>query len=523
MAVANRALGPAAGMALGTSLSRATGFLRTVALATALGVTATSDAYNTANTAPMMLFTLVAGGALSASVVPLLLRADGRRGEVASVLLGVTLVGGVVLSAGLALAAPLLFRALAAGAGTRTDHEAYVSLGTSWLRMFAPQVALYALSVLAVAVMTARRRLALGATAPVLTNILTSVVAVAYVYLVGSRPDGPALVPASGRLLLGWGTTAAVASMVALQLWGAWRCEPGWRPTLQLRHPAVRELVRAGGWVLVYVATNQVGLAVVISTASGTAGGVTAYQWGFMVMQLPYAIVAVSLLSAALPSIATRDGNTGGAALAASTRSTITWLVPAAVGLGLAAGPVAVVLVGANEATLVTAAISGFAVSLLPFSIFQLLTRTSYALGDARAPAMVNVGVNVVNIACALATAAWAATPVSRVAGLALSHAASYVVGCVALAPTVLRHLGLTWGTVVVGHRRLLVAALPLGAATVALSDPLDSLQSRWGAAVAVAGICAVVVILPALWSRAFGGDVRSGQLAGTVQSAGRP
>ena len=38
---------PAARMAAGTALSRGTGLLRTMALASALGVSVTSDAYNT--------------------------------------------------------------------------------------------------------------------------------------------------------------------------------------------------------------------------------------------------------------------------------------------------------------------------------------------------------------------------------------------------------------------------------------------------------------------------------------------
>lgn len=167
----------AAGMAAGTTLSRFTGLLRTMALASALGVSVTSDAYNTANTAPTMIFTLVAGGALSAAVVPMLVRAGERRAEVASVLLGGTLVVGTVASVCVAVAAPTLTAVLTAGARGRSDYGDYAALSASWLRMFAPQVLLYALSVLAVAIMTARRRLVLGAVAPVATNLLTTAVA----------------------------------------------------------------------------------------------------------------------------------------------------------------------------------------------------------------------------------------------------------------------------------------------------------------------------------------------------------
>ena len=55
--------------------------------------------------------------------------------------------------------------------------------------------------------------------------------------------------------------------------------------------------------------------------------------------------------------------------------------------------------------------------------------RTSYALGDSRTPALVNVAVNVANVGAASAVVALASTSTLRVTGLALSHALSYVVG----------------------------------------------------------------------------------------------
>ena len=57
---------------------------------------------------------------------------------------------------------------------------------------------------------------------------------------------------------------------------------------------------------------------------------------------------------------------------------------------------------------------------------FQLMTRTLYAMHDSRTPALVNIGVAVVNIAADLLLAfAWH----RGVTGLALGHAVSYVFG----------------------------------------------------------------------------------------------
>ena len=425
---------PAVGMAIATTGSRATGLFRTVVLASALGVGTLSDAYNVANTAPNMLFTLVAGGTITAAVVPMLSRAasDEERVERASIILGTVALWGVVASAVLALGAPWLMRLLAAGAdGERGDE--LVTLGTRWLRIFAPQVALYGVSVAATSVMTARRRLALGAAAGIATNVVVVGAALAFVVIAGSKP-AIGDVSASAVALLGWGTTAGVAAMAALQLWGARRVEPGLRLRPSIRHPAVTELRRRAAWTVLYVAVNQVGYAVVIALAASVAGGVTAYQWAFMLMQLPYAVVGVSILSAAYPSLAEAAAPERARYVAIEAgRGVVLWLAPAVAALALLAVPLATVVVGRSDADLVAAGLVGFAASLVPFTLFQLLTRSSYAAGDARGPAVVNVAVNLVMIAVDVGAMVVIDGDIGRIAGLAAGHAASYVVGCVLL------------------------------------------------------------------------------------------
>lgn len=480
-------------MAIGTAMSRGTGLLRTIALAWVLGVGVVSDAYNTANTAPNMIFALVAGGALSSALVPLLIRETdpAARAETASAILGAVVVVGLVATGVVVLCAPWIMRALTAGASSRPGYEDYLDLSSSWLRMFAPQILLYALSVFAVGVMTARRRLTLGATAPVATNLVTIVVALWFGALTVRAESGPDTVGGNARLLAGWGTTAAVAAMVGLQLWGAARCEPGLTMRFRPHHPSVRRLGRLGSWVVVYVLVNQVGLAFVIAIANRVAGGVTSYQWAFMVMQLPYAIVAVSLLSASLPAIAQRavTGSDVSAEVSRPAQATLALLVPSAVGLALLAGPLAVIVVGPGDSELVAVALAGFAFSLVPFSIFQILTRTSYALGRTRTPAMVNVGVNVVNVVGVLAVAAMVTSASHIVAGLALSHALSYVVGGLVLASR-LRSTGALRGRVFTrGLSRVVVAAAAVAAALITVPDTVLQVGSRAEAVVVTLGL----------------------------------
>src|SRR5207248_5130751 len=55
---------------VGTTLSRVTGFGRVVALAYVCGLARLADAYNLANVTPNIVYELVLGGVLSATLVP---------------------------------------------------------------------------------------------------------------------------------------------------------------------------------------------------------------------------------------------------------------------------------------------------------------------------------------------------------------------------------------------------------------------------------------------------------------------
>ncbi len=105
-------------------------------------------------------------------------------------------------------------------------------------------------------------------------------------------------------------------------------------------------------------------------------------------------------------------------------------IVPAALGFIVLAGPITSLLLehgaaGAADARLIARTLQGFAVGLPFFSAFQLITRTFYAAQDSRTPALINVGAAAVTVGVdvvLVVVAGW------DVPGLALGHAASYVV-----------------------------------------------------------------------------------------------
>ena len=105
-------------MAVGSIVSRVTGFLRTAAIGAAIGVLAVGNDYNLANTLPGMVYELLLGGVLSSVVIPLLVRArtrDADRGEAYTQRLLSLAVVFLLVATGVAVACTPLF--------TRTAHQ----------------------------------------------------------------------------------------------------------------------------------------------------------------------------------------------------------------------------------------------------------------------------------------------------------------------------------------------------------------------------------------------------------------
>ncbi len=495
-------------MALGTVLSRLTGLIRTAALAAALGVTSLADSYNIANTVPTILLVLVTGGTLSAVLIPLLVEpeepADRVRraeslGALVLVVTGAAALGAAVLS-------PLLARLFALGLRGDPDYGDFVGSTTLLLVLFAPQVVAYGVSVHAVAVLNAAGRLALGSFASIATNVLTLAAIGAYVAL---RPDSGA--GTRELVVLGAGTTAGVFAMTAIQVWGARRVLPGMHllPRLK-RDETTSRVLRLGRWTLVYVVANQVGLAVVLTVAAGTPGTASAYQWAFAVMQLPFAVIAVSVLSAVYPrmSRAAKDDLPRFEVLVADgLRLLLLLLLPAAVLLVALAGPVTQLLLGYGAVDgagvrLIAAAVAVFGVALLPFTAFQLMTRAFYARGDTRVPALVNVVVNTVNVAGALAAlGTYDGSTQRTIVVLVASYAASYLVGCAVLGTVLRRQVrGAFAGVAGLSVRLILpsaaMAAAAVGALALVRTTELGDAKVAAAAEVVVGSVAAGAVYL---------------------------
>lgn len=445
-APAAASLGRASGiMALGTLASRVTGFLRTVALTAALGTALVGDAYNVANTTPNILYDLLLGGVLTSVVVPVLARAareDDDQGQAfASSLLTLVVLGLSVVTVLGVVAAPLIVKLY-------ISRPEQAELATTFLRYFLPQVVFYGIGATIGAILNLRNRFAAPMATPVLNNLIVIGTCIVFLAVADIRPDRIDSLSSGEIALLGIGTTLGIVVMTLALLPSLRASGFRYRPRLDLRHPGLRTAGRLAGWVLVFVVTSQVSLFVVTRLATE---GVAYTTWfnAYQLFQLPHAIIAVSVITALLPRMSrhaaeerldlVRDDLSTGLRLAAVV------IVPAALGLFVLATPIAVAIFahGATsvaDAGRIGAALSAFAVALVPFSGFQLQLRAFYALADSRTPALINFAVAGTNIVAAL-TLSSLLPDRSRAVALALAFAAAYLVGSLVCSALLVRRL----------------------------------------------------------------------------------
>ncbi|MBX3286399.1 MAG: hypothetical protein KF703_13710, partial [Actinobacteria bacterium] len=175
-------------VASGTLLSRITGLVRTT-LIFGLLIEGLSDAYLNANNTPNMIYELILGGVLTATLVPLFTDdiENGRKGDATSAIISFALVALVGVTLLAAAISPLLILLLSTGspAARRAD---YVAAGVPLALLFAPQVFFYGLMAVWSAVLNARHRFLAAAWAPVLNNLVAIATLVVVWRMVGSKP-----------------------------------------------------------------------------------------------------------------------------------------------------------------------------------------------------------------------------------------------------------------------------------------------------------------------------------------------
>ncbi|WP_051860330.1 murein biosynthesis integral membrane protein MurJ [Streptomyces anulatus] len=471
-------------MAAGSVVSRATGFVRSAVVVAALGTGLIADGYTVANTVPNILYILLIGGALNAVFVPELVRAAKEHADGGAAytdrLLTLCTVGLLALTALAVAAAPLIV-------GVYTDYDGrQAELTVALARYCLPQILFYGLFTLLGQVLNARGRFGAMMWTPVLNNIV--IIGVFGLYIaVAANSDG-GLSDAHAHLL-GWGTTAGIAVQTLALIPALRAAKFRWRPRFDWRGSGLTRPMRAAGWLVLLVLTNQLAYWVVtrLSTATGQhaveqgvvgGAGYTAYSYAYQLWVVPQGIITVSLVTALMPrmSRAAADGDLAGLRrdVAYALRTSAAVVVPAATALLVLAPWVIGSVFGYGRATdadvtVMAGMMAAFAPGLIAFSGQYVLSRAFYAMSDTRTPFLLNLVIAAVQ--AGLSAAAYLLLPARwAVTGMAGASTVAFFAGFAVTGYVLSRRFSgpaagpLRRSPTVGAHARLIAACLPAGA-----------------------------------------------------------
>jgi putative peptidoglycan lipid II flippase len=470
-----------AALASGTIVSRLLGFVNVSVLAIVIGVTQPGpNAFALANQLPTYIYAIVAGGLLSAILVPHIVKAatqaDGGQAFVNRlVTLGVAAFAATTVLA--TLGAPLIVRLYALASREGALAGGGLELAVSLAYWCLPQIFFYAVYALVGEVLNARGVFGPAAWAPALNNVVMIGTLALFAALFGVVPahDLASDWTAERVAILGGGATLGVALQALLLVFFWRRTGLRFRPDFRWRGAGLGAPARAAGWVFGMVVVIQVTNLVqtnVASTADPDDASLAVLRVTWLIFMLSHSIIAISIATPYFTRMAAaaRDADIPAlrADLSASLRSIAMLVAAAGAALAAAAVPFARFFAADDdEARVIAIVLLAFLVGLVPFSTLYVVQRAFYALGDTRTPFVLQVvqGVLFVGGALALlaAPSAWIA------AGIGLVTSLSVIVQAVAGAVVLRRRLGGGGRRIVRRFGVFALATIPAAAAGVGI------------------------------------------------------
>lgn len=436
-------------MGAATAASRSIGFVRIWVVTAILGTTYLGNTYGASNAVSNVLFELLAAGALSAVLVPTFVRhleaGDEAEAErLASGVLGLALTAlGVIAIAGF-LFAPQIAKLISTGDAPAAVRDQQLNLATYLTRFFVFQVLLYAVGTVATAVLFAKRRFVVVAMAPIANTI--AIVGSLIVFRALAGPDPTLTLDGPERLTLALGGMLGVIGFVGVPAIVLARTGFRLRPRIGRPDAQLRALLKLSTWAVLQHGGIGILLGAAIVMGNHVDGGVVAYQFAFVAIMAPYAILAQPVQTTILPELSL-DAATGNFRRFADQ---LRWaldnmallVVPVSAAMVTLALPaMRIIAVERVHSGLLAAALASLALGLFPYSAFLLLARAMYALGDSRTPAVVALVTALVG-AGAMVGIGSAVHGDAVVGALGIGHSIAYALGASVLGVIVRRRLG---------------------------------------------------------------------------------
>jgi putative peptidoglycan lipid II flippase len=431
-------------MAIASLVSRITGFVRQVLLVGVIGIGAVNDSYTVSNNLPNIVYELLLGGVLASVVIPVLVRAqtedsdggDAFAQRLLTVACVVLAIGTVIAVACAPLLTRLYFSGSGSGGGSGSDNPA---LTTAFSYLILPEILFYGIFGLLSGILNARHVFKPAAWAPVLNNVVMFATLAVYALVPGEISLNPVKMGSAKVLVLGVGTTLGVVLQAAVlvpplrRIGFRFRPRWGWDKRLST-------FGRLSAWLIAYTLVSQVAYVELTKIATGAeTGSMTIYSNSWLLLQVPYGVLGVSLLTAIMPRLsrAAATGDLPGVVdnLSTGSRLSAVMLIPLC-GLITVLGPeigVALFSIRSSQsgnAVELGLSLTTSAFGLVFYAITMLQLRVFYAMNDARTPTVINAIMVVVKLVLFVGCAHFL-DPHHRVYGLTFVNALGFLVAAV--------------------------------------------------------------------------------------------
>ncbi len=400
-------------------VSRVLGWVRLVVIADTFGASADLDSFFAAFRIPDLIFQLVAAGALSSALIPvvsgLLANEEGARAwRVVSTVTTLMLCALAVLAGLLFVLAPVVMPAIAPGFGPAQLDR---TVGLTRIMLLSP--IFLSMGAVATSVLNAGGRFAASAVAPIVYNI--AIIAGALL-----------LAPTFGVEGLAIGVVAGSLGHLGVQLRPLARLGFRYQPRIDWADPQARQALllmvpRAFG-----LGAGQVTFIVVTALAStlGT-GAVSDFNIAFTLLQIPIGVIGVPLGIVLLPSLSRasaigREVDFAGL-LTKALRLLVYAMIPIAGLVAVLRRPLIDILFGGGRISdpdldRIATTLLWFLTGLAAHALIAVLARAFYARQDTLTPVLAAVAAVALNsslavvlvgplglsgIALAIAIAAW--------------------------------------------------------------------------------------------------------------------
>jgi putative peptidoglycan lipid II flippase len=463
-------------MAIGTILSRITGFFRAILGVAVLGTALLADTYNVANTMPNILYNLLVGGALTAIFVPQLVRSfqdeDGGDGFASRL---VTTISGILLLLVVigVIFAPALVRLYAPEFSTQ-GFEAENQIAIAFTRYCLPQIFFLGLFTMLGQVANSRGSFAPLMWAPIANNLV--VIAVFAGVLVLQESIAIGTITDFQIQLLGWGTTLGIV-VQALILIPVVK-KSGIRLRVKFGLHGLGKSFSLAGWTLVYVLISQLGYLVTVNVATSaavrsaqegitTGVGFTPFTSAYYIMLLPYSIVTISIVTALLPHLSKlaieKDVEEVRKQLIRAIKMVGVITVPSSVALFFFGPMMTESLyfgISLEDSRYIGQVLSALSLGLVAFSINLILIRGFNAFEDTRTQVISILIINVISVALSYLFLETLNSQQVTI-GLGVAFSASYIVGLFITLSLLKKHTGkLAFSTFAGHHTKLYLASI---------------------------------------------------------------